>query len=425
MAGILTNVQAQVALQTLRSATNSLNETQDRISTGLEVRTARDNPSFFLVSQQVRGDNAVLNGLRDNLTLSVNAARTATNGITAIFGTINEIQQALTTADSGQALDELQFTINNLAGEIEGTVNATSFNGINLLAGNNTQTVTTTITRDGGNFNISTFTLVEQNLGDISTFVDATNPNFTLDSAFAAFQPGIFNQIDGVNATGIGANGQLDFVDGGADDIDGLVDGAAGFQVSADVAQAINDALNAFGEGALALTDVEDTAGTGTADGLFELDATAALGTAFSFTGQDGSTVNVNTLGDFINNVVVGDGALRFAIQESGFTGALRAITVNGANGNVQAGLVVADALVGQVNLSSSTLGTFERTLENRQNFLQNLSDSLEQGVASLVEADLDEESTRLQAFQVQQQLAIQALGIANQNPQNILSLFR
>ncbi|WP_281300184.1 MULTISPECIES: flagellin [unclassified Iodidimonas] len=413
MAGILTNVQAQVALQTLRSATNSLNETQDRISTGLEVRTAKDNPSFFLVSQQVRGDNAVLNGLRDNLTLSVNAAKTATNGITSIFSTINEIQQALTTADSGQALNELQFTINNLVGEVEGTINATSFNGINLLAGNNTQTVTTTVTRDGGNFNISTFTLVEQNLGDISRF-DATAAGgvLTLERAFASFAPGVLDQIDGANPTGLGGNGQIDFVAGGDDDLAAVASGiATEITVNADVGAAINNALVQFGQAAIAANG----------DGTFTFDGAAAVVLDF-----DGGGVNdVNTLAEFVNTVVVGDTALRQAVAESGFTGALRTIAVNGANGNVQAGLVVADALIGQVNLASSTLGTFERTLENRQNFLDNLSDSLEQGVASLVEANLDEESTRLQAFQVQQQLAIQALGIANQNPQNILSLFR
>ncbi|MEM1381654.1 MAG: flagellin [Pseudomonadota bacterium] len=53
------------------------------------------------------------------------------------------------------------------------------------------------------------------------------------------------------------------------------------------------------------------------------------------------------------------------------------------------------------------------------------MTDSLELGVAALTEADLTEESSRLQSFQVQEQLATQALSIANQRPQTILSLFR
>ena len=49
----------------------------------------------------------------------------------------------------------------------------------------------------------------------------------------------------------------------------------------------------------------------------------------------------------------------------------------------------------------------------------------VERGVGALVDANMNEESTRLQALQVQQQLGIQALSIANGNAQQILSLFR
>ena len=51
--------------------------------------------------------------------------------------------------------------------------------------------------------------------------------------------------------------------------------------------------------------------------------------------------------------------------------------------------------------------------------------DAIDRGVGTLVDADMNEESTRLQALQVQQQLGIQALSIANGNSQQILSLFR
>ncbi|WP_280951637.1 flagellin, partial [Ensifer sp. 1H6] len=57
--------------------------------------------------------------------------------------------------------------------------------------------------------------------------------------------------------------------------------------------------------------------------------------------------------------------------------------------------------------------------------FVDNLMDSIESGVGKLVDADMNEESTRLKALQTQQQLGIQALTIANTNSQNILSLFR
>ena len=51
--------------------------------------------------------------------------------------------------------------------------------------------------------------------------------------------------------------------------------------------------------------------------------------------------------------------------------------------------------------------------------------DAINRGIGTLVDADMSEESTKLQALQVQQQLGIQALSIANQNSQQLLSLFR
>jgi flagellin len=56
--------------------------------------------------------------------------------------------------------------------------------------------------------------------------------------------------------------------------------------------------------------------------------------------------------------------------------------------------------------------------------FTQTLSNSLTSGVGSLVDADMNQASTRLNALQTQQQLGIQSLSIANQNSQMILKLF-
>ena len=56
---------------------------------------------------------------------------------------------------------------------------------------------------------------------------------------------------------------------------------------------------------------------------------------------------------------------------------------------------------------------------------MESLTDTLDSGISSMVDADMEEEAARLQAYQVQQQLATQSLSIANQAPGNILSLFR
>jgi flagellin len=60
-----------------------------------------------------------------------------------------------------------------------------------------------------------------------------------------------------------------------------------------------------------------------------------------------------------------------------------------------------------------------------QNDFISKLTDSLDRGIGRLVDADMEEESARLSALQVQQQLGIQALSIANSGSQNILSLFR
>jgi flagellin len=56
--------------------------------------------------------------------------------------------------------------------------------------------------------------------------------------------------------------------------------------------------------------------------------------------------------------------------------------------------------------------------------FTQTLSDTLTTGIGNLVDANMADESAMLQSLQVKQQLGIQALAIANQAPQTILSLF-
>ena len=65
------------------------------------------------------------------------------------------------------------------------------------------------------------------------------------------------------------------------------------------------------------------------------------------------------------------------------------------------------------------------KRIDLQSEFVSNLSDAIERGISELVDADMNEESTKLQALQVQQQLGIQALSIANSGSQNILSLFR
>jgi flagellin len=72
-----------------------------------------------------------------------------------------------------------------------------------------------------------------------------------------------------------------------------------------------------------------------------------------------------------------------------------------------------------------NTFGSNFRYVENQIRFNKDKIDAIEAGLGALIDADLAKESARLQALQIRQQLGTQALGIANQSPQILLSLFR
>ena len=83
------------------------------------------------------------------------------------------------------------------------------------------------------------------------------------------------------------------------------------------------------------------------------------------------------------------------------------------------------DDSIGSMTTAASNLGAIKQRTTMQSDFVGALMSAIDKGVGALVDADMNEESTRLQALQVQQQLGIQALSIANQNSQSILSLFR
>ena len=80
---------------------------------------------------------------------------------------------------------------------------------------------------------------------------------------------------------------------------------------------------------------------------------------------------------------------------------------------------------IANVSASLARLGTKAKAYEMHTTFIGKLQDSLDAGIGNMVDADLAKESAKLQALQTKQQLGVQALSIANQTPQTIMSLFR
>jgi flagellin len=114
--------------------------------------------------------------------------------------------------------------------------------------------------------------------------------------------------------------------------------------------------------------------------------------------------------------------------QDLSFGGSIMTLAATASIGTASAAASIMSALetsMENVNQALGNMGAQARQIAAHTSFVSKLSDTLEAGVGNLVDADLARESARLQALQVQQQLGVQALSIANQAPQVILSLFK
>lgn len=125
------------------------------------------------------------------------------------------------------------------------------------------------------------------------------------------------------------------------------------------------------------------------------------------------------------------DRSAAFTFAGTSVTGtSLMTLNISGASdadfaADMERAVGLVDAVLSDITDAATNLGAIKNRIGLQQDFVKALKDSIDRGVGQLVDADMNAESTRLQALQVQQQLGIQALSIANGNSQNILSLFR
>ena len=106
-------------------------------------------------------------------------------------------------------------------------------------------------------------------------------------------------------------------------------------------------------------------------------------------------------------------------------TGTAISLTSSTSDDNIEGMISAVDAMLTSMTDAAATLGATNKRISMQDDFMADLMDVIDKGVGRLVDADMNEESTRLKALQTQQQLGIQALSIANSDSQNILSLFR
>jgi len=138
----------------------------------------------------------------------------------------------------------------------------------------------------------------------------------------------------------------------------------------------------------------------------------------------------INNTTDSFEALANADGSATLTVLDEDLTlgGGTISLTATASFGTATEASLIATLIASSLdslNQALARLGTASKSLSIHQTFVSKLSDELEKGIGNLVDADLAKESARLQAYQVKQQLGIQALSIANQAPSSILALFQ
>ena len=205
--------------------------------------------------------------------------------------------------------------------------------------------------------------------------------------------------------------------------------GIAAVDVALAAGETVSDLLLQLKEKALAATDAS-----------LKTSARAALNEDFKALRDQIATVTGNAEFNGVNLLktgATGFQALANVTGTSSLTVGAEVLALGGANVTIAttqsidtltkatASLTAVSSSIDKVSASLARLGTKSKALSTHLTFVGKLTDALEAGVGNLVDADLAKESAKLQALQTKQQLGVQALGIANQTPQLVLSLFR
>jgi flagellin len=411
MTSILTNSSAMAALSTLRSISSNMEDTQSRISSGLKVGSASDNAAYWSIATTMKSDNMALGAVSDALGLGAAKVDTAYSGMDSAIEVVKEIKTKLVAAtEDGIDKTKVQEEINQLKDQLTSIAQAASFSGENWLQADITTAGTTV-----GKSVVASF--VRDDTGAVSVkkvdyalttnnvlFDTSGNNNGILDKTYNVSQNSakVAVNIDGVTTD----------VTVAAYSMEELIAGGATFDTNV----------------------VTNPDGSTTTTRLAEATATAGQVTSGDFFVQVDADTWVKA--DVVTNgqeVAYTDGTDNYGIDianapAASISAPTSIANINIANitsANLNALISGVDAALTDMTSAAASLGSISARIDMQSEFVSKISDSIDSGVGRLVDADMNEESTRLKALQTQQQLAIQALSIANSDSQSVLSLFR
>ncbi|WP_170427530.1 flagellin [Ruegeria arenilitoris] len=403
MSSILTNNGAMVALQTLKSVNKDLGATRNAISTGKDVATAKDNSAVWAISKVMESDVKGFNAIKDSLSLGESTVAVARNASETVTDLLTQMKSKIVAAQEDNVdRDKINADVTALKGQINSVVKAAQFNGLNLVDGSaGSASILASLDRDNtGNVTASSISVAGQNLSTGGYVTKAVFDGST----------GSSTGNDRVGAT----------IANAATSATALVtDESSGTFAAGDkVVVAIDDQVVSY------TVTAADAAATTTGDivavGLkAKIEEMGINGLTVGYdSGTQGTLAVTNNTGRDISF------SAQFVNAGSGGLGAMAGLDVSTGAG-ATAALATIETLIDTSIDASAAFGSAQGRIETQKEFISNLADSFKSGIGSLVDADMEETSARLQALQVQQQLATQSLSIANQAPQSILSLFR
>ncbi|WP_209601822.1 flagellin N-terminal helical domain-containing protein [Sinorhizobium kostiense] len=389
MTSILTNTSAMAALQTLRSISSSMEDTQSRISSGLRVGSASDNAAYWSIATTMRSDNAALSSVQDALGLGAAKVDTAYSGMESAIEVVKEIKAKLVAAtEDGVDKTKIQEEITQLQDQLSSIADAASFSGENWLqadlsGGTVTKSVVASFVRDAsGNVSVKK---VDYDLSTTSVLFDTVGNTGLLDNTTSIEDDSITLNIN------------------------------------------VNGVTSAYTVTAYTTEDVIADAGS-----VFTGDSATGGALSYVKVADDTWVAAVDQSTVATQEVAYDDGTTSWAVDTTAAPAtvttasvATLSIDANTTSGQLDQLIQMVDDALTSMTSAAASLGSISSRIEMQEEFVSNLTDAIDSGIGRLVDADMNEESTRLKALQTQQQLAIQALSIANSDSQSVLSLFR
>ncbi len=406
MTSIMTNTSAMVALQTMKSINKNLEMAQSEISTGKTVNNSKDNAAVWAISKVMEADVSSFKGISDSLALGNSTVAVARQAAETVTELLTEMKTKIVAAqESNVDRDKIQADVSALRDQITSVVGTAQFNGLNLVDGSQgTVDILSSLDRSSTGVSASSITVTAENL---------STGDYTANDVFAAGA--------GTATVSTAADTFVMSLDsaGGSDAIT-IQDGATAYAAGDKISLRIGEKTASY-----TVTSSDVTSGANTVADLVAVglkNAVDDLGISGLTVDYDSASPGVLTFtNDGTTDLTVSG---QFANADSGGLGAIASIDVSTGVGATNA-LASIEALLDTAIDASASFGSIQSRIETQSNFVGKLTDALRTGIGSLVDADLEETSARLQALQVQQQLSTQALSIANQQPQGVLSLFR